>query len=155
MAPDAEPAEPQCTGGGEAPDAATEVLLSFGAAVGQPQAVEHDLVADQQLAALCAAEPLACDHAFEVGAPYSLFDGAAHPVHASGRDTFEGSPAELAQSPGSLACTAELAGVRRPVDDAALTGWAFRTSGIWRRPIPRPSPSCRPARRSGRRRISW
>jgi murein DD-endopeptidase MepM/ murein hydrolase activator NlpD len=98
---------------GDTPDEGLDVTLSSGDGEGVVRA-------DQPRDDLC--ETLgSCDHAFDVLAPLSLFDAAAHDLHATGPG-----PTELAESPSTLTCEpVELDGSRRLVGDAAFAGWAF------------------------------
>lgn len=67
-----------------------------------------------------------CSHGFHLRSPFSLFDGAAHEVHAYGIDTQGGDNPELGSSPKTLQCTAQLAGVKRHVTDPAVfAAWKF------------------------------
>jgi hypothetical protein len=84
------------------------------------------LAADRERADLCA--PLgSCNHAFTSVAPYSLFDGAGHEVHAYGYDSGDGSAAELQASPQTFSCALPaVTGVRRWISSPdVFAEWGF------------------------------
>jgi hypothetical protein len=84
------------------------------------------LTADRERADLCA--PLgSCNHAFTSLAPYALFDGLGHEVHAYGYDSADGSAAELQASPKTLSCALPaVTGVRRWISSPdVFAEWGF------------------------------
>ena len=105
-------------------DAPIDVHLYFGgpAGSGAPGVPIH---ADLNRDDLCG--PLgSCAHGFAMAAPFSLFDGAPHPIHAYGIGTGPApANAELGGSPKDLNCPATLpAGIRRHViDPTSFTAW--------------------------------
>jgi hypothetical protein len=109
------------------PDAPTQSIdthLYFGGPAGSG-AVGKALHADGSRADLCTALG-SCNHAFDLRSPRSLFDGAAHPVHAYGIDGQGGANAELSQSPAALTCMPTEAGVKRHVTDpTSYASWGF------------------------------
>jgi hypothetical protein len=113
------------------------VLLTFDGALGEAGAIETPVTADEERPDRCdGGSP--CARGFAIAPPLALFDGADHAVHAYARDTADGSTVELAQSPATLRCSlGELAGVRRPADDAALGGWHL--SRFWDRAVVSPA----------------
>lgn len=112
----------------DAPEAALDVEVAFGAPTGDPAAVSVSIVADQERADLC--EPLGtCNHGFTLDVPLSLQDGAPHDVHVYAIDSDGADNAELVASPQQLMCPPPPVpeGVRRATGAASLAGWGFST----------------------------
>lgn len=129
--PQGELDEPACTAltgwaaDPDAPDALLDVLLSFDGELGDPAAQEVAVLADQQRAEPCQ-PPESCAHGFELPAPFGLFDGEPHDVHAYALDADIDVDVELDGSPTQLSCEPPtLSGFRRPVSSAAMSHWAF------------------------------
>jgi hypothetical protein len=111
------------------PDDATgaiDVHVYFDGPAGAPSAIAVPTTANRHREDLCG--PLgSCEHGFSLLAPYGLFDGQPHEVHAYGINVGSGGNAELADSPKTLDCAPKpLSGHRRHViDPASWTAWAF------------------------------
>jgi len=102
--------------------------VSFGAPLGDPNAVTVTALASQPREDLCG--PLgSCDHGFTLGVPRSLMDNQPHPVHAHAVDP-QADPVALGGSPKDLLCPppALPKGVRRWISSPeALASWQFDT----------------------------
>jgi GH25 family lysozyme M1 (1,4-beta-N-acetylmuramidase) len=108
----------------DVPAQSIDVHLYFGGPAGSGAPAVRG-VADTSRADLCSAIG-SCTHGFDLAAPRSLFDGAAHPVHAYGIDTSGSNNAELTDSPKSLLCAPSESGVRRHVTDpASFAAWGL------------------------------
>lgn len=110
-------------------DTAIDAVFTFDAAAGDPGVAVHPYVASLAREDLCADH--GCDHGFVVTLPLSLYDGAAHTVHAYGAETGMGSGPELTGSPKTFTCPLVLpSGVKRAIaDDASMGAW--RLSPFW------------------------
>jgi MYXO-CTERM domain-containing protein len=107
------------------PDKAIDVHVYFGGAAGSG-APGIPLNAGDARADLCTAIG-SCNHGFHLRSALSLFDGAAHEVHAYGIDSQGGANAELGGSPKTLQCpSSPPAGVKRHVTDPTVyAAWGF------------------------------
>lgn len=106
--------------------AAIQVQLGFGGEPGDPGVTTETLTADVHRDDLCA--PIgSCNHGFQTLAPFSLFDNAAHAVHAVGLDADGARNVELSSSPRTMTCAPpDLKGVlRHVVDPASYAAWGF------------------------------
>ncbi len=113
------------------PDAKTTALdvhLYFDSKPGDATSTARVVHAGTDRPDLC--KPLGtCNHAFELGVPYSLFDGKPHVVHAYAIDSGgKGPNPEIPGSPKNLTCARPTLpdGVRRHVPSpAVMTAWKF------------------------------
>jgi hypothetical protein len=105
---------------------AIQVQLGFGGEPGDAGVTTETLTADLHRDDLCAAIG-SCNHGFQTLAPFSLFDNAAHAVHAVGLDADGARNVELSSSPRTMTCAPpELKGVlRHVVDPASYAAWGF------------------------------
>jgi len=106
-----------------------DVHLYFDAKAGDPGATGRSVEAATDRSDLCT--PLgSCNHAFELAAPLSLFDGKPHVVHAYAIDSSgKGPNPEIDGSPKTVTCgrpTTLPAGMRRHVPTPeVLAAWKF------------------------------
>ncbi|WAS98898.1 SpoIID/LytB domain-containing protein [Nannocystis punicea] len=112
-------------------DTPVEVIVSFMAPHGDPNAIEVTVTADQQRDDLCQ-QLGSCAHGFSLELPRSLLDDASHPLYVYGVDLGGDGPTQLDGSPVQFACPPPPLppGVRRHVPDpAALEAWSLST--LW------------------------